>query len=69
MVLLTIGHASWISSLAYRGGAGIEDGEGNECLYSESNALAPIVCHTCSYYGHLQSKSALKNGMKSSTSN
>jgi len=35
-------------------GAGIEDGEGNECLYSESNALAPIVHHASPYYHHLQ---------------
>ncbi|KAF8331053.1 uncharacterized protein EI90DRAFT_2920595, partial [Cantharellus anzutake] len=35
-------------------GAGIEDGKGNECLYSESNALAPIVCHASPYYCHLR---------------
>ena len=35
-------------------GAGIEDGEGNEHIYSESNALAPITQHSSAYCQHLQ---------------
>ena len=31
-------------------GAGIEDGEGNEQLFSASNALAAIICHATAYY-------------------
>jgi hypothetical protein len=40
--------------IGLRKGAGIEDGKGNERLYSESNALAPIVCHASPYYRHLR---------------
>ncbi|KAF8311110.1 uncharacterized protein EI90DRAFT_3138775 [Cantharellus anzutake] len=35
-------------------GTGIEDGEGNERVYSESNALAPIIRHASPYYRHLR---------------
>lgn len=35
-------------------GAGIEDGEGNEPMYSESNSLAPITRHASPYYRHLR---------------
>ncbi|KAF8315761.1 uncharacterized protein EI90DRAFT_2946162 [Cantharellus anzutake] len=35
-------------------GAGIEDGEGNEWVYSESNALAAIIHHASPYYRHLR---------------
>ncbi|KAF8311020.1 uncharacterized protein EI90DRAFT_2868245, partial [Cantharellus anzutake] len=35
-------------------GAGIEDGEGNERVYSESNSLAPVTRHASPYYRHLR---------------
>ncbi|KAF8322987.1 uncharacterized protein EI90DRAFT_2935838, partial [Cantharellus anzutake] len=35
-------------------GAGIEDGEGNEHVFSESNALAPVIRHASPYYHHLR---------------
>jgi len=35
-------------------GAGIEDGEGNECVYSESNALVAVTHHASPYCCHLQ---------------
>lgn len=35
-------------------GAGMEDGEGNKCLYSESNPLASVTCHTSLYIQHLR---------------
>ena len=34
-------------------GAGMEDGEGNERLYSESNPLASVTRHTSPYIRHL----------------
>ncbi|KAF8314886.1 uncharacterized protein EI90DRAFT_2882037, partial [Cantharellus anzutake] len=35
-------------------GAGIEDGEGNKRVYSESNSLAPVTQHASPYYWHLR---------------
>ena len=32
----------------------MEDGEGNKCLYSESNPLASVTCHTSLYIQHLR---------------
>ncbi|KAF8313291.1 uncharacterized protein EI90DRAFT_3294530 [Cantharellus anzutake] len=38
--------------ITLQNGAGIEDGEGNERVYSESNALAPIIRHASPYHRH-----------------
>src|SRR5260370_31160639 len=35
--------------IGYKEGAGIEDGEGNECLFSASNALATVTCHSTAF--------------------
>ena len=34
-------------------GAGMDNGEGNEQLFSASNALAAVVCHATAYHQHL----------------
>ena len=35
-------------------GAGMDDGEGNEQLFSASNALAGVIHHATAYYRHLR---------------
>src|SRR5260370_25325532 len=55
MALLTTGPASFMKFLiGLQEGAGIEDGKGNECVYSESNALATVTHHASPYYHHLR---------------
>ncbi len=40
--------------IGFKEGAGIEDGEGNEWVFSASNALATVTRHATAYYQQLQ---------------